>query len=288
MRLITFERDGALAAGFIEDESAVVCAEGPAAETAVRDVIAGGPEALAGWRARAADAPRAPLAEVALRAPMPSLVRNVWCVGLNYHAHAAEAARTGGFSPEPPKHPVFFTKATTALIGPGETIRASLDPTQSVDYEGELGVVIGRRCFGLKPDEAMEAVAGYVLVNDVTSRRLQKRHAQWVIGKSLDTFCPMGPWIATADEVPDVTALRLRAAVNGEVRQDACVSDLIFDIPTLVSTLSSYVTLLPGDVIATGTPEGVGMGFNPPRWLQPGDVVSVEIAGLGRLENPVG
>jgi 2-keto-4-pentenoate hydratase/2-oxohepta-3-ene-1,7-dioic acid hydratase in catechol pathway len=148
-------------------------------------------------------------------------------------------------------------------------------------------VVIGRRTFGATRETAMQAVFGYVAVNDVTSRELQRRHGQWVIGKGLDSFCPMGPWIATADEIPDPSRLNLVTRVNGETRQQASVADLIFDIPTLIATISAYVTLLPGDIIATGTPEGVGIGFKPPRYLRAGDVVAVEIDGLGVLENPI-
>jgi len=174
------------------------------------------------------------------------------------------------------------------VIGPGEVVRASIDPTGSVDYEGELGVVIGRRCFGVPKSEAMAQVFGYVIVNDVTSRELQKRHNQWTIGKGCDTFCPMGPWIVSADEIADPTALELVTEVNGEVRQKARVRALIFDIPTLIETLSSTITLLPGDIIATGTPAGVGIGFSPPVYLRRGDRVRVAITGLGVLENPIG
>ena len=172
-------------------------------------------------------------------------------------------------------------------VGPGGDIRATLDPTGSVDYEGELGVVIGKRAFQVSKANAHDIVFGYVIVNDVTSRELQRKHSQWVIGKGIDTFCPMGPYLVTADEVADVGALELETHVNDELRQKARVSDLIFDIPTLIETITATMTLLPGDVIATGTPAGVGIGLVPPRYLVPGDRVRVSITGLGDLENNV-
>ncbi len=178
--------------------------------------------------------------------------------------------------------------ATTSVVGPGEVVRGSLDWTQTVDYEGELGVVIGKRAVGVSRKDALQHVFGYVVLNDVTSRQLQRHHGQWVIGKGIDTFCPMGPFIATADEVGDVTTLRLQTEVNGEVRQDARVSDLIFDIPSLIETLSRTMTLLPGDIIATGTPAGVGIGFEPPKYLQKGDRMTVRITKLGELTNTIG
>jgi 2-keto-4-pentenoate hydratase/2-oxohepta-3-ene-1,7-dioic acid hydratase in catechol pathway len=167
-------------------------------------------------------------------------------------------------------------------------VLGSLDPTATVDYEGELGVVIGRRAFQATKAEAYSYVFGYVIINDVTSRELQRTHGQWVIGKGIDTFCPMGPFIATADEIADVDAMHLETRVNGEVRQSARVSDLIFDIPTLIETMSRTMTLLPGDIIATGTPVGVGIGFTPPKYLVAGDVVDVSITGLGELRNTIG
>jgi 2-keto-4-pentenoate hydratase/2-oxohepta-3-ene-1,7-dioic acid hydratase in catechol pathway len=156
-----------------------------------------------------------------------------------------------------------------------------------VDYENELAVITGKGGRGISKARAYEHVYGYTIVNDVTARTLQQRHKQWFIGKSIDGFCPMGPVILTADEVPDVRTMRLRTRVNGELRQEASVADLIFDIPSLIETLSAGITLEPGDVIATGTPAGVGIGFKPPRYLKKGDQVSVEIDPIGELVNPV-
>ncbi len=290
MRLVSFQHGDTIAAGYLDGDDVVVCAEGAGADRAVLDVIAQGPAGLAAWQACAGTAPRLARGRVCLMAPIPEPRRDLFCVGKNYRAHAAEFHGSGFDSTGKeavPSHPIVFTKATTAVIGPGAPVRASLDPTASVDYEGELGVVIGRRCFGVRKAEAMDCVFGYTIVNDVTSRTLQSRHNQWVIGKGIDTFCPMGPWLATADEIGDVARLRLTTTVNGETRQDASVADLIFDIPTLIETLSAVITLLPGDIIATGTPEGVGIGFKPPRYLVPGDRMAVEITGLGILENRV-
>jgi 2-keto-4-pentenoate hydratase/2-oxohepta-3-ene-1,7-dioic acid hydratase in catechol pathway len=169
----------------------------------------------------------------------------------------------------------------------GEPILSHLDPTGGLDYEGELAIVIGTGGRGISKAAALSHVFGYTIINDVTARHLQKRHSQWVLGKGLDSFCPMGPAILTADEAPDPTKLRLITHVNGEKRQDALVADLIFDVPTLIEAISAAITLEPGDVIATGTPVGVGIGFTPPKFLQKGDVVRIEISGIGVLENPV-
>ncbi len=289
MKLITGTTNGQTVAGWVDGDAVIVCATGAEATGAVLALIAGGEAARAGWLSKTG--PRVPLSEVRLMAPIPEPRRDIFCVGKNYYAHAAEFHKSGFDSSakeQVPSAPVIFTKATTSVVGPGDTVRGSIDPTGTVDYEGELAVVIGKRAFGVSKAEAMDHVFGYVIVNDVTSRELQKRHNQWVIGKGCDTFCPMGPWIATADEVGDPTTLELTTEINGELRQQAKVSELIFDIPTLIECLSQTITLLPGDIIATGTPVGVGIGFTPPVYLKPGDHMRVAITGLGVLENPVG
>ena len=183
--------------------------------------------------------------------------------------------------------PVIFTKATTSVTGPGEPISASSDPSNSTDYEGELAVVIGRTGRNIAQTEAFDYVCGYTIINDVTARSLQQLHKQWFLGKSLDGFCPMGPCFITSDEIEDITTLNLSTWVNDELRQKACVKDLIFDIPTIIETVSSLFTIIPGDIIATGTPAGVGIGFTPPAFLKPGDKVVIEIDRIGVLENPV-
>jgi 2-keto-4-pentenoate hydratase/2-oxohepta-3-ene-1,7-dioic acid hydratase in catechol pathway len=232
-----------------------------------------------------------PLAKLTLTAPIPKPARNIFCVGKNYHEHAKEFAQSGFDSTAKevvPEAPVVFTKPPSAVSGPGDIIPASLDNTKSVDYEGELAVVIGKGGRGITKANAMKHIFGYTIVNDVTSRKLQQLHRQWVIGKGIDGFCPMGPCITTADDIPDPTTLRLKTHVNKQLRQDAVVKDLIFDIPTLIETISRYITLQSGDVIATGTPVGVGIGFTPPKFLKKGDVVRIEIDRIGVLENKVG
>ena len=231
------------------------------------------------------------LERVRLAAPVGPLAKNVICVGKNYHDHAQEFARSGvdlsGDKQEVPADPVVFTKATSSLADPFQGIPASSDPTNSVDYEGELGVVIGRRCKNVSRADALDTVFGYTIVNDVTARTVQQRHRQWFLGKSLDGFCPVGPCLVTRDEFGEPDAQELATYVNGERRQFAKLCDLIFDVGAIIEAVSAYVTLEPGDLIATGTPAGVGIGFKPPRYLVPGDVVRVSISGIGDLTNPV-
>lgn len=291
MKLTTFIHDGSLGAGFVQNDAIVVCADGEEASRAVLDVVIGGAPAMAKWAAKADTARRVAIKDIKLLAPIPEPRRDIFCVGKNYHAHAAEFHNSGfdaGAREAVPSAPVIFTKATTSVVGPGAVVKGSLDPTNTVDYEGELAVVIGKRAFQVTEEDAFDHVFGYVIVNDVTSRELQRKHNQWVIGKGIDTFCPMGPWLVSADEVEDVTALELETRINGELRQKVKVADLIFDIPTLIATMSQTMTLLPGDVIATGTPVGVGIGFEPPKYLNPGDQMQVSITALGVLENTVG
>lgn len=228
---------------------------------------------------------RVPLAGAALRAPIPLPRRALWCVGRNYHAHAKELRETVFKDLPAPAWPMVFTKAPQTVVGPGAPVRLpGAAVSTQIDYEAELAIVIGRGGRDIPRAQAMDHVWGLTTINDVTARDIQMRHGQWDLGKNLDTFCPMGPWIATTDEL-DPSDLRVRCWVNGELRQDARTADLIFDIPLLVETCSRGITLLPGDIIATGTPAGVGIGMDPPRWLGHGDVVRIEIDGLGVLEN---
>lgn len=294
MLLVTFIEGGKSRLGILDrarDEVVDLSRVAPGLPPDMLAFIALGESGLAeARRALASGTGRLPLAQVRLTAPIPKPARNIFCVGKNYREHAQElqtAGLKGGGAEAIPELPIFFTKATSSVIGPGEPIPAWLDPTHTTDYEGELAVVIGPGGRGIARAEAMRHVYGYTIVNDVTSRALQRRHQQWFLGKSLDGFCPMGPAIATADEVPDAGTLRVRTRVNGELRQDAPVSGLIFDILTLIETLSRTMTLALGDVIATGTPAGVGMGFKPPRFLKPGDVVAITIDPIGTLDNPV-
>ena len=231
------------------------------------------------------------LNRVKLAAPVGPLAKNVICVGKNYHDHAQEFARSGvdqsGDKQEVPADPVIFTKSTSSLADPFQKISASLDPTQTVDYEGEFGVVIGKRCKNVKRAYALDVVFGYTIVNDLTARAVQQRHKQWFLGKSLDGFCPVGPWLVTRDEFGVPGDQELATYVNDERRQFAKLRDMIFDVPSFIETVTAYVPLEPGDLLATGTPAGVGIGFNPPRYLQPGDVVRISISGIGELTNPV-
>jgi 2-keto-4-pentenoate hydratase/2-oxohepta-3-ene-1,7-dioic acid hydratase in catechol pathway len=236
---------------------------------------------------------RLPREAVTLRAPLPRPRRNLFCVGRNYRSHAAELSTTvfrdavAGAD----DWPIVFTKLPETVIGPTDDVRLpGRAVSEQIDYESELAVVIGRGGRDIPRSRAMDHVCGYTIVNDVSARDVQMRHQQWHLGKSFDTFCPMGPWIVTADEL-DGRGLRVRGWVTPagghvpELRQDGNTRDLIFDIPTLIETCSRGITLYPGDLIATGTPSGVGMGFKPPRWLKAGDVVRVEIDGIGALEN---
>ena len=230
---------------------------------------------------------RLPVEVITLRAPLPRPLRSLFCVGRNYRAHAAELAGSvfRAAMPETDPWPIVFGKLGECVVGPHDPVRlpGTAISTQ-IDYESELAVVIGRGGRDIPRARAMDHVFGYTIVNDVTARDVQVRHQQWDLGKSFDTFCPMGPWITTADEM-DGQATRVRGWVNGEPRQDGHTRDLIFDIPTLIETCSRGITLHPGDVIATGTPSGVGMGFKPPKWLAAGDVVRIEIDGIGAIEN---
>lgn len=293
MHLVTFRDSTSTRIGVLLPESNQIADLSVGAPDLPRDMlglIAAGQSAQA--RAHSAStAGRIPLASVTLLAPIPRPAKNVFCVGKNYHEHAKEFHGSGfdaSAKEAIPELPIIFTKAPTSVIAPGEPIASWLDPTNSTDYEGELTVVIGKGGRGISKERAFDHVFGYTIVNDVTARTLQHSHRQWFLGKSLDTFCPMGPAIVTADAIPDVSSLRLVTRVNGEVRQDALVSDLIFDIPTLIETLSRTMTLEPGDLIATGTCAGVGIGFKPPKFLTKGDVVAVTIDPIGTLTSPVG
>ncbi len=208
--------------------------------------------------------------------------RNVLCIGKNYQAHVKEFDQD--VNAKNPDNPIFFTKATTSVIGPNEEIDSHPSVTKEVDYEGELGVIIGKTCTNVAEEDAMKYVYGYTIINDVTARDLQKKHLQWFRGKSLDTFCPMGPTVMIGDWPVPFT---IYTKVNDHLRQEGSTTDLIFSIPKLISILSDGMTLQPGDVIATGTPQGVGMGLNPPQFLKKGDVVEITIDPIGTLRNTV-
>jgi 2-keto-4-pentenoate hydratase/2-oxohepta-3-ene-1,7-dioic acid hydratase in catechol pathway len=294
MRLVTFSDAKGMRVG-VHDTASNTIVDLAAATRLPKDMtgfIALGRNGLK--RARAAvksGEARLPVGSVRLHAPIPRPAKNILCVGKNYYDHAREFHASGvdasAGKDAIPELPIMFTKWPNSVIASGEPIPSYLDYTHSTDYEGELTVVIGPGGRGIGKQDAYDHVYGYTIINDATARTLQNKHRQWFLGKSLDGYCPMGPCIVTADEVPDVTKLRLITKVNGEVRQDALVSELIFDIPTLIETLSRVMTLDPGDLIATGTCVGVGIGFDPPKYLQKGDRVAITIEPIGTLENPV-
>ena len=287
MKLITFRHNGTVKAGVLADDDRIIVKdEGPDAANAVRHLI----ESETGVTSWQGGTVSLDLSEVELLAPIPDPRRNIFCVGKNYYAHAKDFNDSGFDSStkeEVPSVPVIFTKATTSVIGPNAPILSAMDPTDSVDYECELCFVISKKAHKVTNADCFDYIFGYTILNDVTARYLQQRHNQWFLGKSLDSFAPMGPSIVTSDEIGDITTATISTTVNGEVRQQAKIADLIFDIPTLMETLTATMTLLPGDIIATGTPVGVGLGFKPPKFLKAGDTVSVAVDSIGTLTNPV-
>jgi 2-keto-4-pentenoate hydratase/2-oxohepta-3-ene-1,7-dioic acid hydratase in catechol pathway len=283
---IVLGRAAVLLEGALAPEAAVAFASGD-----LQRAIAAGPAALDGAKAIQAAAGRLgaavlPASAVRLLAPLPKPLKNVFCVGRNYLEHIAEGERAQNIKIGVTERPVFFTKPPTAVVGPGAPVPIFPHVSASIDYEVELAVVIGRPGRDIAPARAMEHVFGYTIVNDVTARDVQRRHGgQYFKGKGLDGSCPMGPVIVTADELGDPARLGIRLTVNGETRQDGRTADMIFDIPTLIASLSEGLTLEPGDILATGTPSGVGYAMDPPCFLEEGDIVVCEIDGIGRLEN---
>jgi 2-keto-4-pentenoate hydratase/2-oxohepta-3-ene-1,7-dioic acid hydratase in catechol pathway len=274
--------------GALSDDGVVAFRHDPTLPTDMVAFVALGADGLE--RAAQVVADPLPLEDVRLHAPIIP-PNNVMCVGKNYVDHAHEFSGSGFDASQKqavPDHPVIFTKARSSIVGPDDTVDVSADLTRTSDYEGELGIVIGAGGIRIDGADAWDHVYGYTIVNDMTVRDLQKQHVQFFLGKSADTYCPIGPCLVTADEIDDITASRVRTWVDGELRQEAPVSDLIFDIPRLIETISLAVRLETGDVIATGTPAGVGLGFTPPRFVSPGQEVIVTIDGVGTLRNPMG
>jgi 2-keto-4-pentenoate hydratase/2-oxohepta-3-ene-1,7-dioic acid hydratase in catechol pathway len=262
VRLVSFE------GGFGRVEDDKVVPMGPS----LVDWLAFGTQSLATGQPR-------PLTDVRLLAPVPRPGKII-CVGLNYRDHARETGQ------KLPTEPVLFPKFANSVVGPGADVLVPPE-AEKIDYEAELAVVVGRRATAVPVDDALDHVAGYACANDVSSRSLQFRSAQWLLGKAIDTFLPLGPWLVTADEVPDPQALGIRCLVNDEVRQSSSTGEMVFGVAELVSFISRTITLEPGDLVVTGTPSGVGMAADPPRFLRPGDRMRVEIDGLGELENTV-
>ena len=230
------------------------------------------------------------LDQVDLLAPIPRPIRNIFCVGKNYHEHAKEFTSSGFDSSAAkgtiPESPIVFSKIPETVIGNGHPIKIDKNVSASIDYEVELAVIIGKKGKNISVQNAQNHIWGYTIINDVTARDLQSLHSQWLIGKSQDTFCPMGPWVTTADEI-DLNDTSIKCWINGELRQNSNTNKLIFDIPKIIEAISNGITLNKGDVIATGTPSGVGIGFDPPKYLKPGDKTKLEIENIGVLQNPV-
>lgn len=257
-------------------------------------LIDAGPEALAELKRIVDEAEAGGHAEAVVSADHPFLAplhaprKNIFCVGRNYAEHIAEGERAQKAKIGITDHPVYFTKPATAVVGHGGDVLIFPAVSEKIDYEVELAVVIGKAGRDIPKERAFEHVFGYTILNDITARDVQRRHGgQYFKGKSLDGSCPIGPWIVTADEISDPQNLSISLSVNGEVRQDGRTHDMIFDIPTLIASLSEGLTLEPGDIIATGTPSGVGYAMDPPQYLKPGDTVVCQITDIGQLKNTV-
>lgn len=261
------------------DEIVDLAAAAPDLPREMRAFLEAGIGAMGAASEAVGSGPRIPLAEVRLEAPIARPPKFL-AVGLNYADHVAEAGL------ETPEHPTIFNKQSTCVTGPTDPVHVPR-ASHVLDYEGELGFVIGRPARHVSRDDAADYIAGYTVVNDVTVRDWQFRTPTWTMGKSFDTHGPTGPWIVTSDEIGDPHQLRLRTFVNGELRQDSNTKELIFDCFHLVEYLSTAFTLEPGDIVATGTPSGVGIVMKPARLLKAGDVVNVQIEGIGEIENPI-
>lgn len=295
MKFLTLEQGqlGALVESSVIDVSIAAEHLGVAVPAAsVSELVEAGDDAAAevyalAQKALAANVAHRPLAEVKPLAPIPEPRRNILCLGKNYLEHAQEVAAKMKASAEAPAKPIIFTKATTAVVGPTDAIPAHADLTSKLDYEAELALIVGKGGSNISREQAWEHVFGYTIINDISARDLQKDHVQWFKAKSLDGFAPMGPWVVHRSAMPESKDIRIQCHINGELRQSDTFDRLIFDVPEILSVLSAGMTLLPGDIIATGTPAGVGMGFRPSKYLKPGDEVVVSVTGAGELRNRV-
>ena len=289
MQIVAYSQDGAPGVGVLDEAGTSVAPFALSADEAALGVQGLVERAVAGKGMPETGTPVA-LETVTLRAPLPRPRRNVFCVGKNYYDHAHEFSKSGFDSSAAagtiPKAPIVFSKVPESVCAHGDPILMDAAVSTTLDYEVELGVIIGKGGRGITKENALDHVWGYTVINDATARDLQGLHSQWLIGKSQDTFCPMGPCAVTADAF-DLGDAFVRTWINGELRQDSNTRLLIFDVPTIIETIAAGITLIPGDVIATGTPAGVGIGFDPPVYLKPGDVVRMEIEHIGVLENRV-
>jgi len=300
MKFVTFRKEAAGEArlglvrdGLVMDIALLGEAAGQQFPSTMLDLIDMGPGTLAAIRRALAEIAEAEPAgisvyedNVRLLAPIPRPRKNIFGIGLNYTEHVAESARALDTSSELPQQPVVFSKPPTAVIAHGEPIQHNASMTQQLDWEVELGVIIGKRATRISVEDAMGHVFGYTIINDVSARD-NRRAGQWIFSKGQDSFCPMGPAIVTADEVEDPHALELWLTKNGEEKQRSNTKYMLFNIPELIADLSTGMTLEPGDIIATGTPAGVGAGRDPQEWMWPGDVIECGVEGIGVLRNPV-
>ena len=286
MRYACFELNGARCVGVVSDDGLRIQTLALSTAEARLGVLALVERSAQGLSPPQTEGAAIPINAVRLEAPFPLPRRNIWCVGRNYHAHAKElqASVFKDNSAAVEAWPIVFTKVPECVVGPTDVVHIPHGVSEQIDYEAELLIVIGKGGKNISAQDAMQHVWGYSIVNDVTARDVQMRHQQWDLGKSFDTFCPMGPWAVTAQAM-DGNAVQVRCWVNGDLRQDANTANLIFGIPTLIETISRGITLHPGDLIASGTPAGVGMGMKPPQYLKAGDTVRIEIEGIGVLEN---
>ena len=286
MKLATFVYQGSRRVGLVSDDGLRAQSLDLSTQENERGILSLVDRKASGKPFPAVSSESIALSDVKLEAPIPRPMRNIFCVGRNYHAHAKELSATvfKDNNADPNAWPIVFTKVPECVTGPYDDVHLPLNVSQQIDYEAELLVVIGVQGKNISKTDAMSHVYGYTVVNDVTARDVQMRHQQWDLGKSFDTFCPMGPWVVTADVFDGLNA-HVKCWVNGELRQDGNAANMIFDIPTLIETCSCGITLYPGDLIATGTPAGVGMGLKPPQYLKHGDKVRIEIAQLGAIEN---
>lgn len=289
MKFCTFRQQGEEQVGLVSADEQTVFAlkELDASITKMEELIENYSSLKEKLKEQADQLTPIPIDTVELLAPIPQPKHDLLCVGLNYRLHALESAKFAGREYQAPQHPVYFSKRVNRAVGPNGTIQAHGDVTEKLDYEVELAVIIGKKCSKLSPDEVFDAIFGYTVGNDVSARDIQSAYGQFMFGKGLDDFAPLGPWIVTKDELSQPPHLNLKTYVNGELRQDSNTSDLIFDLPYMISELSQGMTLEPGDILLTGTPAGVGMGFQPPKFLQAGDEVICEIEGIGQLKNTI-
>ena len=287
MKLVTYRENGAEKVGALtKDGAAIVPLPAPDMNTLIETMPL---SALSSAVTAAEDSGvSVALADVELLSPIPRPRQDVLCLGMNYKAHAAEAAQydAGAFTKEKPVA-VYFSKRVSEALAPGGAIQSHRELVERLDYEVELAVILGKSAKHVKAAEAGDYIFGYTILNDVSARDVQTGHKQWYFGKSLDGFTPMGPCIVTADEIAFPPALAISSSVNGELRQSSNTSLFLNSIQEVLEELTAAMTLLPGTIIATGTPAGVGMGFDPPKFLKPGDVVTCAIEGIGTLTNPV-